>query len=536
MRTKDLTAVLLACTAALIAAPAGASNPVAVTGGLVEGGFSGDDQTVRVYKGIPYAAPPVGDLRWKPPQPVLPWNGVRTSTEFSAECPQTSPPEGSFYYRPPPPQSEDCLYLNVWTAARSADERRPVMVWIHGGGLQRGSGSGGSYDGEALARKGPIVVTFNYRVNVFGFFAHPLLTAESPHHSSGNYGILDQVAALEWVRDNIAAFGGDPERVTIFGESAGGLSVCLLTCTPLSRGLLDGGISQSGAYGLGAMARLGSADGGPRSAEAQGERFARVLGIQDAKDPLAALRAKSADELIEALYDPEKSGPDPVRFKFNQCVDGWVFPDEVGRMISDGRQHDVPVLVGLNSHEASVWASFLAKMTAEEFRTESRKRYKDRADEFLALYPVESDDDVLGAYIASAVDGGQLRGAVRWVRGMQGVRSPGFLYYFTRVPPGPNSEKLGAYHAAEIPYVFDNLDRVPRPYEDTDRRLAETVSSYWVNFAINGNPNGADLPWWPSYDVARGFYIELGDDVEAKRHLHQKEVQFFESLAGDVED
>jgi para-nitrobenzyl esterase len=530
MRMHYHAAATLACVVTLAIAPsATAGDPIRVTGGLIEGGFSSDDQVVRVYKGVPYAAPPVGDLRWKPPRPVVPWDGLRKATEFSAECPQTSPPEGSFYYRPPQPQSEDCLHLNVWTAARAADEQRPVMVWIHGGGLQRGSGSGNFYDGDALARKGPIVVTFNYRINVFGFFAHPRLTAESPYHSSGNYGILDQIAALEWVRDNIALFGGDPDQVTIFGESAGGLSVCLLTCTPLSRGLFHGAISQSGAYGLGAMMPL-------RSAEANGVRFAEALGCQDAPDPLMALRQKNAEELVEAIYSTQRSGPDPVRFRFNQCVDGRVFPEEIGKTISNGRQHDVPVIVGLNSHEASVRASFMTDMTAERFRSQARQRYNDRADEFLELYPADSDDDVIGAYIASAVDSGQLRGAVRWVRGMERVDSPGYLYYFTRVPPGPNSEILGAYHAAEIPYVFDNLHRSQRPYEDTDSRLSDIASSYWVNFAISGIPGGAGLPWWPPYDSRAGYFIELGDKVEAKQHLHEEQVEFFESIRREGEN
>src|SRR5712692_3182942 len=262
-------------------------DPVRVDGGLIAGSV-GKNSDVRVYKGVPFAAPPVGDRRWKSPKPAAAWEGVRKATEFSAICYQTPYPKNSIYYREPEPLSEDCLYLNVWTAAKSAKERRPVMVWIHGGALTRGSGSVPTYDGEALARKGAVVVTINYRLGLFGFFAHPELTKESDRNSSGNYGLLDQIAALEWVQKNIAAFGGDPKRVTIFGESAGSWSVNYLMATPLAKGLFHRAIGESGGA-FGVMKKLADV-------EQSGTKFAASVGA----DSLAALRAKSAEDLQKA--------------------------------------------------------------------------------------------------------------------------------------------------------------------------------------------------------------------------------------------
>ena len=311
-----------------------------VDGVLVDG--------IRSYKGIPFAAPPVGDRRWRPPQPVEAW-GQRTlrAHSFGPECMQTPYGAGSFFGGPPAPTAEDCLYLNVWTGADDASERRPVMVWIHGGALTRGSGSTGIYDGTALAEKGAVVVTINYRLGPFGYLAHPLLSAESEHGSSGNYGVLDQVAALEWVRDNIAGFGGDPERVTIFGESAGSWSVNTLMATPLAAGLFHGAIGQSGGR-FGPMMRLSEAPEGGRSAEEIGAAFLGALGAETLDD----MRRLSAASVLAGLETPAGRG-----FRTAENVDGWVLPTDVTTAFAEGTHNNVPVLVGFNADEMTSLSS-----------------------------------------------------------------------------------------------------------------------------------------------------------------------------------
>jgi para-nitrobenzyl esterase len=450
-------------------------------------GVPAADPSVRVFKGIPYAAPPVGDLRWKPPQPAPASKSVHSASEFSKTCLQTPVPKGSFYYRPPEPMSEDCLYLNVWTAAHSPSEHRPVMVWIHGGSLTHGSGSVPVYDGEALAKKGVVLVTINYRLGLFGFFAHPELTRESPHHASGNYGLLDQVAALQWVQKNIAVFGGDPKHVTIFGESAGSWSVNYLMASPLAKGLFERAIGESG----------GDFNGQDKlaDAEAAGLKFAKSASLAD-------LRAKPAEDLLKtsALYS------------FPPDVDGWFLPEDVYSIFAAGKQNDVPILAGSNSDEGKSLAPWRA--TPAKFIEEQTKRFGDLAPGFFRVYPANTDDEARDSHYASIRDfvfGWEMR---TWARMSTSTgKSPAFLYYFSRVPPGPESSKYGAYHAAEIAYVFANLDKLPHPWEPEDRKIADLLSSYWTNFARAGDPNGKGLPDWPAFRSPSELALAIGDKI-----------------------
>ena len=480
-------------------------DPVRVENGLLSGA-AGANPEVRVYKGVPFAAPPVGDLRWKAPKAAAAWQGVRSAREFSAICEQTPYPRASIYYRDPEPMSEDCLYLNIWTPAKSSKDSRPVMVWIHGGGLTRGSGSVPFYDGEALAKKGVVLVTVNYRLGVFGFLAHPELTRESDRNASGNYALLDQIAALEWVRKNISAFGGDPKRVTIFGESAGSWSVNYLMATPLARGLFQRVIGESG----GAFAAMKTLS----EVEETGRKFAASLGAES----IAALRAKPAGDVLKASQAAS----------FPPNVDGWLLPEDVYTIFAKGKQIDVPLMAGSNADEGKSLAPWPASGTAASFAEQARTRFGDKAEEFLKLYPAASNEEAGASHYASFRDfsfGWQMR---TWVRMQEKTgRAKAYLYYFDRVPPGPDSGRYGAFHAAEIAYAFGNL-LPPRPWEDADRKLADAMSSYWVNFAATGDPNGKGLPKWPAYRESSDIGLELGDHIAPVPGLHKAQLDFLD--------
>jgi para-nitrobenzyl esterase len=477
-----------------------AADPIRLSTGLISGA-PGDNPGVRVYKGIPYAAPPVGDRRWKPPQAPASWTGTLDATKFSPPCMQVAYPETSIYYSPLAPTSEDCLYLNVWTAAASANERRPVMVWIHGGGYTRGSGSTPTYNGENLAKKGVVVVTINYRLGIFGFFAHPELTKESDVHASGNYGLLDMITALEWVRKNIAAFGGDPKRVTIFGESAGSSAVNFLMASPLAKGLFQRVIGESGANFSRKVTLAESEQNGSR------------LGA------LAGLRAKSSDEVLK------------IEGSFRPCVDGWFLPEDVSSIFAHGKQSDVPLIAGYNHDEARTLAPWPANAPAKTFLDQVHRRFGEKADEFLKLYPAGSDEQAVEAHYESSRDQGMGWEMRTWVRAQtKSGKAPAYLYFFTRVPPGPNSDRYRSYHAAEIQYVFGNL-RPSRPWEDADRKLSDLMSSYWANFAATGNPNGKGLPKWPGYDAKSDPSMEFGDQVAVRHEVNKPALDFFDRVA-----
>ncbi len=496
---------------------ASGDDSISIEGGKIAGAV--DQQGVRSYKGIPFAAPPVGARRWQAPQPVVAWEGTRDATKFAATCPQLPYPEGSMYLQKPQPQSEDCLFLNVWTAAKSAAEKRPVLVWIHGGALTRGSGSIPPYDGTSLARQGAVVVTINYRLGPFGFLALPALSKESDHHSSGNYGVLDQIAALEWVKRNVARFGGDPARVTIFGESAGSWSVCCLVASPLAKGLFHGAIGQSGGA-FAPMAFLSEERHGVPSAEKVGERLARELGCEEGEGQTAALRAKSAEELLAAA---DKTG---VRIRPN--VDGWSLPDEVYAIFAAGKQNNVPVIVGSTADEGTTLFAPLLPKNKDAYIMAARAKYGELADEYLVLYPAATDDEARASFLAGMRDEWFTWEMRTWARLTERAGGKAFQYFFSHVPPSPKAAEVGAYHAAEILYVFNNLSAVDWPFTGVDRQLADDVSSAWVRFAATGVPSGGDISAWAPYDAASQSYLDLGDSIKPANALLDQQCSFFD--------
>jgi para-nitrobenzyl esterase len=510
-----LTALLFVAGAAYAADV----DTVKVDGGLIHGV---DEEGVNTFKGIPYAAPPVDDLRWRPPQPVVDWDGVRACTEFSADCPYPPYPEGSLYYREPRPQSEDCLYLNVWTTAKPGDDV-PVMVWIHGGGFSRGAGSTAAYDGAALAKKGVVLITINYRLNVFGFLAHPELTAESEHDASGNYGLLDMVAALEWVQRNVEQFGGDPDRVTIFGESAGSWAVNALVASPLAKGLFHRAIGQSGGS-FGPMTHLAEATEERPSAEDSGVAFGKAAGAES----LADMRAIPAEELLDVFMNDSEG----QRFPSRPCVDGYFLPDTVSNIFAAGKQNDVPVLIGSNRDEAAAFmAPTMLPKSVEAYEERMEEEYGEDFEAFARLYPVEDDAHIRDAVIHSRSDATFGLSMRTWARMAESGDSPAYLYFFTREPIIPNRDFYGAFHAAEIYYAFDNLDKSDRENDKTDEALADAMSGYWVNFAANGDPNGEGLPEWPAYNAETEPYMELGDQVKLGHHLRKEQLDLHEERA-----
>lgn len=485
---------------------------ITIDAGQIAGAASPLGADVWIYRGIPFAAPPVGNLRWRPPQPVAGWEGVRDATAAAPACIQGRLPAGvgSFYDAGVDEMAEDCLYLNVWSAAQPG-EGAPVLVWIHGGGLTIGNGADTSYDGTALAERGAVVVTINYRLGALGYLAHPLLSAESDHGASGNYGTLDQVAALGWVQRNIAAFGGDPDRVAIFGESAGSWSVSHMMATPLAHGLFQAAIGQSGG-GFGASGRAR-----PRAeAEMAGQRFAETLVGTDVEPSLAAMRSASADDLLGV--------PLPGA---GATVDGWVFPDTIYNIFAEGKQHDVPVLIGSNADEGTMFTP--PSMTPAAYQEGVRRQYGDLADDFLTTYPAQTEEEAWTSQVdifTDATFGWEMR---TWARLMDTVPAPAYLYFFSRVPPAPEGDAFGhygAYHTAEIPYVFDNFGvsaslHADRDYDETDRELSNTLASYWVNFAATGDPNGAGLPEWTAFDADADEALEIGDTIQMRRGIRQ---------------
>src|SRR5688572_1801277 len=462
--------------AVLVLAPCAASaaleDPVKLDTGLVAG-TAGSSASVRVYKGIPFAAPPTGSLRWRPPQPPSAWSGVRDASKFGPRCMQG---QGAG-----PDVSEDCLSLNVWTAAASAAERRPVIVWSYGGSLRSGAGSQPQYDGEALARKGVVLITYNYRLGMFGFFSHPELTQESPQKASGNYGLLDLIAVLEWVQRNATAFGGDPTRVTIMGESAGASLVACLVASPRAAGLFHRAIAQS--TGCTGTSRIGAPLTTLAGAEAEGVKMAAAMGAPS----LAALRAMSADDILRRGQGARV------------IVDGWTITGDWFATLAQGRQNKVDILIGSNKDEGTFPIFGVPEGGPKEFMSRTTERYGALAPAFLKLYPASSQAESDASQLAAFRDlvFWNLRTWARHQARTGAARA--YLYFFTREPPSVAGQaSRGASHTAEIPYAFGNLHvEKNRPWTDVDRRLAEVMSSYWVNFAATGDPNGAGLPVWP---------------------------------------
>lgn len=455
---------------------------------------------VASFKGIPYAAAPTGRLRWRPPQPAASWSGFWSAAAYGADCMQ-NPFPGTVAPLAGPP-AEDCLYLNVWTPADPASKRLPVMVWIHGGGFDHGGSSAAIYDGSAFARRGIVLVNFNYRLGRFGFFAHPALTKENPREPHGNYGYMDQIAALEWVRRNIAAFGGDPGNVTIFGESAGGSSVLTLLASPMSQGLFHKAIVQSGG-GRGSLARERYLDragpGGAPSAEAIGVAFALKHGITgEGPEALAALRSLPAETVVAGLNEtatgiPTYSGP---------MIDGKVAVETADEAYRAGRAAKVPLMIGANSADIG---SARGRTIEELFAA-----FGPDAEKARAAYDPGGTGSVadLAALIGS--DRAMLEPARFMARTLAALGQPAYEYRFSYVPEALRKEWKGAPHASELFFVFDTLDaRYSKDVTAADRAIAKAANAYWANFARSGNPNGEGLRKWPAYDPVSDILLDF---------------------------
>lgn len=503
-------------------APASLDAEVAVTGGSIRGVVGADG--LKRYHGIPFAAAPVGERRWAPPGSVEPWQGIRDASAPGPGCVQQGA-QGGFYDDATAVEAmdEDCLTLNVWTRAIHVEEGLPVMVWIHGGGLTVGSGD--AYPGETLTAKGVVLVTINYRLGPFGFFAHPALTAEGASGTSGNQGFRDQIAALQWVRDNIANFGGDPANVTIFGESAGSMSVSTLQASPLAKGLFHRVIGQSGGA-FGPMTFRERSTPYAKAAETVGEEFAAALVGEGEDATLEALRALSAEHVLATfLSNPAFSGGLGI-------VDGEVIADEVAAVFEAGEQADVPVLIGSNADEGTALFSYIAPAFGEGaagFAAYVEATLAEVADDVAEHYPAGDDDaDATEAWLELYADGAFTYAMRVWARSMATVQSDAYLYWFTWAPPIAESERYGAFHAAEIGYVFGNVDLFDAVPTDADRALSDQMATIWAQFARTGNPNGEGLPEWPAYTRENEGYMEFGAQVGAKSGLRLARMELFE--------
>src|SRR5262245_23446460 len=515
---------------------------VRIETGALAGTASTGQPSVRAFKGIPFAAPPLGENRWRAPQPAAKWDGVRKADAFGAPCiaGAPAPPRGGGRgaaapaaaptpAAPPAPvaaprepaRSEDCLYANVWTSANNANDRRPVMVWIYGGGFTGGSGGLAWYDGENLAAKGPVIVTFNYRLGTFGFFAHPELAMESGRNAAGNYGMMDAIAMLQWVKRNISAFGGDPNNVTIAGESAGAIMVGALVGSPLAKGLFHRAIAQSGGWMGLTMQRMNT------SAQAQenGAKAMAALGVKT----IAELRTKPLADLAGL------GGAGLV-------VDGYVIPEDLSLTFMSGKQNAVDVLTGSNKDEANfgicgATAGLNGRgggpggMTLDAFKTNAQRRFGDATGDYIKLYGVTSDSQAQPA--AHVACGDEINWNMRqWAAAQAKAGKKAYTYFFTRIPtlngqPSPQ----GATHTAEISYAFNNpKGQATQTWNDIDTKLGDTMSSYWVNFITKGDPNGSGLPQWPQYkDLATGRVMVLGDTPQAEAASPTAKLNFFQA-------
>ena len=490
--THLLRATIIAT--AIVLASTSLAKPVRLDSGLVEGAVV-EDTAVQVFRGIPYAAPPVGDLRWREPTAVAPWEGVRSATEFGNICHQGGA-LAAMTNESLPTRSEDCLYLNVWTVGIGDETKRPVMVWIHGGGLTLGWGHQRGYDGTHLAQRGVVVVSINYRLGALGFLAHPLLTAEAG--VSGNYGLKDQLAALQWVQRNIEAFGGDPGNVTIFGESAGGTSVHALIASPRSKGLVHRGIAQSPWVTGTNYALLDEALPTVGSASEIGRQWidANFEGI----DSAAKLRALDAD----ALFAAQEAG-----YAVAVTVDGDFMPDLAVNVYARGEQLHVPVIAGTNTDEGTIFMGILPFNTPEAYRAAMQEQFGDHAATIVGLYPAEDVNSLFAAKNQLITDTWFLLNTRNMLAGMAKASSKAWQYHFSR--RAPQAPMLGAFHGMEIGYAFGNLEADASP---VDQALSDAMTRYWVQFATTGDPNVEGLPPWPAYEPETDRHLELGDDIK----------------------
>jgi para-nitrobenzyl esterase len=504
---------------------------VRIDSGAIRGLFAGAKKDVRVYKGIPYAAPPAGERRWKPPQPVSPWQGVRDCFEFGAACPQRIPalfgsiPELAIHA----PFREDCLFLNVWAPAEGKFPKLPVLYWIHGGGFVMGAASQPLYDGEELARLGCIVVSINYRLGLFGFLAHPALSQESDAKLSGNYGLLDQIEGLRWVQRNVAAFGGDPDHVTIFGESAGAMSVLCLMVAPEARGLFHGAIAQS-AVGMN-LVRLRDAHAGQETAEQAGQRMIAACGLGASADA-RQLRQLDAKALVQA--GPSEPGPGsplqlkPLSLRVGPIVDGRVIPDNPDLLFAAGREQAVPLIVGSTKDEMSILL-LGTKMPADRaaYLKKIKDDFGDLAESVVKAYPVHDPKQIASTVIQLTSDLSFTSEARSIARRHSAAGHKTFRYQFSRGSNGGFLQSLGAHHGAELAFLFQ------RPIargDEKEMQLSRTMGHYWVHFAATGNPNGQGVPAWPVYRADAEKMVNFAEDVNVLEGSRNDQLDVIEKV------
>lgn len=496
MSSGGVAAVILGFAVAGAACAAQKESPkniVLTDSGRLAGVRSKDGKVVS-YKGIPFAATPVGKLRWTPPEPPAPWQGVREADKFGASCMQHE--HGDMLpwtqeYLDKNETSEDCLFLNVWTPRNEPAAGLPVVVYVHGGAFTEGSGAVPVYDGEQLARQGIVVVTINYRLGVFGFLAYPDLTRVSAHHSSGNYALLDQIAALKWVKTNIKQFGGDPEHVLVWGQSAGAASVEALIASPLSANLFHAAMADSGIGLLRGGANL-------EKAEENGRKFAESLHANSIDE----LRALPADALLKASQGPSRFGP---------IVDGWVVTAPAQELNASGGDNDVPIITG---YQAGDGALFAPKPTSlEQWHQQARQQFGDKAEEFEKLYPAATLEDAKAMGVQAWQDRDRVSMWMWASRRQQHHKAAVYTYYFDRAIPWPEHPEFGAFHSGELPYFFLNLQVLNRPWQPVDRTLAKAASEYLKKFAANGDPNTKGLPQWPATYADTPKVMELGEKI-----------------------
>ncbi|WP_392558728.1 carboxylesterase/lipase family protein [Orbus mooreae] len=494
-------------------ASANIGNTVNTKNGKIEGYLSADKQ-LSIFKGIPFAEPPVDELRWQKPQEIKKWHNVKETKTFSAGCMQTVidgdklPWSKEFLHQGP--ISEDCLYLNVWSPANHKNDKLPVMIWIYGGGFIEGSANVPLYDGANLASNGVVFVTFNYRVGAFGFFEHPELTKEQG--TSGNYGLYDQLAAIKWVKQNIAEFGGDPNNITIMGQSAGANSITALIASPLSKGLFQKAIIESGPgttisdYGIRPLQKAAT----PLK---DAEKLVLNWSQNNGYSSLEALRAAPADELMNKFNKKP-----PVK---GYVIDGVFLPESIPAIYAKGEQNEVPVIAGMNRDERGSEKDY-GKMTLKEYQSYAEKYYPYNKQQFLLTYPAQNNQEA----------GEQQKQILRderlfnlyWLANarMSKNNAKNYLYYFDRAIPWPEHPEYGAFHSSEFVYVLQNQDKLARNWTPLDQKISSVIGQYWVNFAKTGNPNGGDLPDWKPINESNGEVMVFGNEIEMKKVLSNK--------------
>ena len=544
MNSFSLRTLLIALVAAGAAWPgsATAADQVKTANGVVEG-TGAQASGVRMFRGIPFGQPPVGDLRWKEPRPVKNWTGIRPATAFGPRCMQR-PIYGDMGFRSAG-MSEDCLYLNIWTPAKSANEKLPVLIYFYGGGYQAGDGSEWRYDGEAIARKGVITVTSSYRLGIFGFLAHPELTKESPHRASGNYALLDQSATIRWIYDNIAAFGGDPKKITIAGESAGSISVSAQMASPLSRTMLAGAIGSSGSM-MGTLPAVPLAE-----AEQTGAKFAATVGANS----LAALRAIPAAEIMETAAKPGMP-------RFSPTIDGYFLPKSPTEIFAAGEQAHVPLLIGWNSEEAN-WRGVIrtGDPTPENYTKAVQELYGADAGQILKLFPGSTPEEVLDS--ATALSSARFTAFSSWkwsdLQARTGGGKPVYRYFYSHIRPGMRPEMgnavtgtaggvitgaqaqatparpaaRGAVHSADIEYAMGNLaTNKTHAWTPDDFKISELFQAYYANFVKTFDPNGPGLPKWPVIKAGAPVQVlRLDVETKAEPEAHRDRWLFLDQFA-----